>query len=186
MIFGLVVRNLILFYARLAEAVSEAPAWEHLAVRRCNLAYFTAVTPVWPESAPEVEPEIAAVRLQEAQMNAGVRSGSKTDAADRKKKAASMLVFERLLGVMTEGRLRRRSPEKMKRLARRRIRAGPGPAGRDLRRGPAGQGDSEKQVRTPARVAGKIASPRCWARPLQRRCRRPLQRRSAVGLWRAG
>ena len=56
-------------------------------------------------------------------MNPGVRSGSKTDAADRKKKAASMLVFERLLGVMTEDRFRRLSPEKMKRLARRRIRA---------------------------------------------------------------
>jgi hypothetical protein len=51
-------------------------------------------------------------------------AGRVKDAADNKKKAASMLVFERLLGIMTEDRLRGLSPEKMKRLARRRIRAG--------------------------------------------------------------
>jgi hypothetical protein len=92
-------------------------------------------------------------------MNPGVRPGSKTDAADRKKKAASMLVFERLLGVMTEDWLRRLFPEKMKRLARRRIRAGLVQAGRDLRRGPARQGDSEKQVRTPTDLLEKLHHP---------------------------
>src|SRR5437879_4924362 len=55
MIFGLVVRKLILFYVRLAEAVFEAPAWEHLGASLCSLAYFTAVTPVWPGSARGVE-----------------------------------------------------------------------------------------------------------------------------------
>lgn len=51
-------------------------------------------------------------------------AGRKKDAADKDKKASSMLIFERLLGVMSEDRLRSISPEKLKRLARRRIRAG--------------------------------------------------------------
>lgn len=56
--------------------------------------------------------------------SAAAAAGRAKDTADKDKKAASMLVFEAVLGIKSEERLRSISPEKLKRLARRRIRAG--------------------------------------------------------------
>jgi hypothetical protein len=51
-------------------------------------------------------------------------AGKVKDAADAKKKAANMKVFEALLGVKTEDEVRDLSPAEFKRIARARIRAG--------------------------------------------------------------
>jgi hypothetical protein len=51
-------------------------------------------------------------------------AGRVKDAADAKKKAANMKVFEALLGVKTEDEVRALSPADLKRIARQRIREG--------------------------------------------------------------